>query len=125
MTRVIVTGSRTWARPGIVHLALVDAFFHHGPLVVVHGACPTGADAAASAWVRKCGAPDYTEERHPADWAQHGRAAGPIRNRAMVEAGADLLLAFPRGESRGTWGCVRLAEAAGIPVRIIHAEATQ
>ena len=34
----------------------------------------------------------------------------------MVNAGADLCLAFPLGESRGTRDCVRRADAAGIPV---------
>jgi hypothetical protein len=34
----------------------------------------------------------------------------------MVSLGATLCIAFPLGASEGTRGCMRLAEAAGIPV---------
>lgn len=59
-------------------------------------------------------------EAHPADWRSCGRAAGLIRNQRMVDLGADLCLAFPLGESRGTWDCVARARKAGIEVRIIE-----
>jgi len=62
-------------------------------------------------------------EVHRADWKKYGRAAGPIRNKQMVELGADLCLAFPdhpKGHgSRGTWNCVKLAQQAGIPVLVV------
>src|SRR5690606_30354012 len=54
---------------------------------------------------------------YPADWRRHGRAAGPIRNQEMADAGADLCIAFPGG--RGTADMVRRARAAGIPVRSV------
>ena len=34
----------------------------------------------------------------------------------MVDLGADVCLAFPLGESRGTRDCMRRASEAGIPV---------
>ena len=37
----------------------------------------------------------------PADWKQHGKAAGPIRNKQMAEY-ADALLLIWDGESRGS-----------------------
>lgn len=40
------------------------------------------------------------------------------RNAEMVNLGADVMLAFPLGQSAGTGGCMRLAEAGGIPVRV-------
>lgn len=47
----------------------------------------------------------------------------PIRNKQMVELGADLCLAFPdhpKGHgSRGTWNCIDLAQQAGIPVLVV------
>jgi hypothetical protein len=60
-------------------------------------------------------------ETFEADWATHGKAAGPIRNRKMLDAGADLVLAFPVGNSKtspGTWDCIEAAAERGIPVRI-------
>lgn len=86
-------------------------------LVFVHGACPTGADAIVDRYVehytKYYGFP-WTVERYPADWDTHGRAAGPIRNRQMVELGADVCLAFIKNNSRGASGTARMAEEAGI-----------
>ena len=90
--------------------------------VIIQGGCPTGIDAMA----RKLAA-DYHQplETFPADWKKHGRAAGPIRNQAMADAGADLCLAFPSaGRSTGTWDMIRRACAAGIETRI-YPEAKQ
>lgn len=140
--RVIVTGSRTWPDDLAVRLALARVALSDAPmssvLTVVHGACPTGADATAAAWcrlIRKSGNDPVIgrdlrlrEEPHPADWKAHGRAAGPIRNQEMVDAGADLVLAFvmrctlkgcagkPEHVTHGTQDCITRAEKAGIPV---------
>lgn len=45
-------------------------------------------------------------------------AAGPLRTRDMVALGADLVLAFPLGPSRGTRSCMRLARQAGLSVHV-------
>ncbi|MDT0442347.1 SLOG family protein [Streptomyces johnsoniae] len=115
--RVLVTGSRDWPRPQTVYMALWG--LHRdtgGALLVVHGACPTGADSAASEWCRatRCG----TEEKRPADWEKWGKSAGPIRNQRMVNDGADVCLAFIKDNSRGATGCAGMAFAAGIDTRI-------
>jgi hypothetical protein len=81
-------------------------------VVLVHGDCPTGVDEWINTWGDE--AADIFVEAHPADWSKHGGWAGPIRNKDMVDAGADICLAFPKGESRGTRGCTKLAEKAGI-----------
>lgn len=72
----------------------------------------------AKAWCRT--QPDVIEEAHPADWKRHGKAAGMIRNREMVALGADLCIAFPLPQSKGTFGCIREAEKAGIEVQVIE-----
>jgi hypothetical protein len=90
--------------------------------VIVHGACPTGADAMADEWA----AVNYIPaERHPAQWDQFGKGAGFRRNQEMVDLGADICLAFivnGPGKSRGTRDCVRRAVSADIPVRMFYPE---
>ncbi|MGW2371759.1 SLOG family protein [Kitasatospora sp. NPDC001683] len=114
-----MTGSRAWSDRAAVEHALGVAFGLFRPIVIVHGACPTGADAMAAAWAQRAG---VEVEAWPADWARCGRAAGPLRNAAMVAAGARFCLAFVLPGSRGTLDCIRRAEAAGIPVRRFEAE---
>lgn len=36
----------------------------------------------------------------------------------MVDSGAEVCLAFPEDDSRGTWDCVRRAEKANILVKV-------
>lgn len=121
--RILITGSRDWPRPATVWGALNDArdeaLLAGKHLVIVHGACPHGADDHASRWTQTANqfVHGVTEERHPADWAQHGKAAGFRRNAEMVALGADLCLAFIRNGSRGASHTAALAEQAGIPVR--------
>lgn len=117
--RVIVCGSRDWSDPTIVAVRLNQLVSAKGPLVIVHGACPTGADYYAS---RFANAPmsHCTEERHPADWRQ-GAKAGPIRNSRMAGLGAGLLLAFWDGASNGTEDMIARAVQHGIPVRVVPA----
>jgi hypothetical protein len=83
-------------------------------ITVIHGACATGADAFAHQWCQFF--PDVTEETYAPNWDSFGKAAGPIRNSIMVASGADVVLAFPRGEGRGTMDCVLKARQAGLPV---------
>ena len=58
----------------------------------------------------------------PANWVKYGRAAGPIRNRRMLElVPPDLVVAFHDDleSSRGTKDMVIAARQAEIPVRLI------
>lgn len=125
--RVLVTGSRTWDDARTIRAALdAVAFGAEGAgydrLIVVHGACPNGADAIADMWVRSwpLGELTVTAERHPADWRAFGRGAGIVRNNRMVGAGADLCLAFIRDDSPGATHCAERAGEAGIPLRVWH-----
>lgn len=109
--RILITGSRTWDRPSVIHYALDEAA-EPGD-ILVSGACPTGADAIAEAYWEGKG----PIERHPADWATHGKRAGFIRNAEMVYAGADVCLAFIRDESKGATMTADYAERYDIPTR--------
>lgn len=121
--RVLVTGSRDWADEApILHAmteARISAVKDPQEMVLVSGACPTGADRIAEELAAALG---WAIERHPADWNQFGKAAGPIRNNEMVKAGADICLAFMNPGSRGTLHCSQVAIRAGIPTEIVHGE---
>ncbi|WP_331723387.1 SLOG family protein [Streptomyces atratus] len=138
--RILVTGSRTWEDVEVLDDALRDTwhdathvFGPEHPVVIVHGDCREGADFFARHWAVANG---VRQEKHPADWTgpcapecpddhrlnrANGQTAcptaGPRRNEAMVQLGADILVAFQRGNSRGTADCIRRAAQAGIPVR--------
>lgn len=122
--RVLVTGSRDWPKPADVFAALNDAQRQAEGrlLVVVHGACPTGADAYARQWARaqQGQGEAVIEDPHRANWRPGGvfdRSAGFRRNAEMVQLGADVCLAFIRNGSRGASHTASLAEQAGIPTR--------
>lgn len=106
--RVLVCGGRDYRSRGTVFHTLTELH----PSVVIHGGCPTGADAFAQEWA----SPVVPIEMYAAEWDKHGKAAGPIRNQRMIDEGKpDLVVAFPGG--RGTADMVRRARKAGIPVR--------
>lgn len=112
--RVLVTGDRTWKTYLSIRRELEK--LPKGS-VVIHGAAP-GADSLADLAAQHLG---LEREAYPADWTTYGKAAGPIRNTAMIEQGKpELVLAFhPHIEdSKGTRDCVAKAMAAEIPVKI-------
>lgn len=120
--RILVTGSRNWARYDVIRDILDDLLFVH-PLTIVHGDCPTGADAhakrwatGATVWGMATGAAQVRHELYPAPWTSFDKSAGPLRNRYMTDLGADICLAFPLADSRGTVSCMNFARAADIPV---------
>lgn len=121
--RILVTGSRMWNDVRTIDDALLDAWHDavqlHGPgatIVVVHGACPRGADSYADAWATRQDPLHVSVEPHPADWQQHGRGAGFRRNAEMVQCGAAVCLAFIKDGSSGATHTADLAEQYGIPV---------
>lgn len=112
-----MTGSRHWTQSQVVYDALSEIYREHGEFVLVHGDCATGADAMAHHWYMMCrGVIPLGEDKFPAAWEARGRCAGPERNVRMIEAGADLVLAFPLPTGSGTQHTMMLAEAAGIEV---------
>lgn len=117
--RILVTGSRDWKDKSVIAQAIMDLKEEHSfvweDVVIVHGDCPTGADAMANSFAWAC---DLMVEKHPADWGLFGRAAGPKRNQKMVDLGADIVLAFMNPGSKGTADCVKRAKRAGLTVRI-------
>jgi hypothetical protein len=107
--RVLVCGGREFDDYALVANTLSSLAVR--PIVIIHGGA-RGADALAAIWAK---ARHVAVEEYPADWRTHGHAAGPLRNRKMLEEGRpDVVVAFPGG--KGTRDMVRQARAAGVQV---------
>lgn len=115
--RILVTGSRLWFAEEVIWEALDSIRLERGPgMVVVHGACPRGADEIADRWARfRFG---VEAEPYPAMWGLLGKRAGFVRNQEMVDQGAMECLAFILDGSAGASHCMAAAKAAGIPTRV-------
>ena len=121
---IIVTGGRDYSDVAIVAFyieALISKLKNESTpkdqiLVIAGGA--SGADAHAIKYCQK------HKIRHMvmyADWDEYDRAAGPLRNTAMLDVAITLVgtpqvqvLAFPGG--RGTANMCRTAKLRGVPV---------
>jgi predicted Rossmann-fold nucleotide-binding protein len=110
--RVVVTGGRDFTEADFVYQQLNRI----GKLVggfrrLSHGGAE-GVDTIAGTWAIAHGV-QCAEYR--ANWKEHGRAAGPMRNRLMLEEERpDLVIAFPGG--RGTHDCTKQAQSLGLTV---------
>jgi hypothetical protein len=126
MSRILVTGSRDWTDYDTICRGMtvaIETVIADRPddfnLTLVHGNAK-GADLLTDKFMRNARKFLATKgynvliEIHNADWDTWGKSAGPIRNKAMVDAGADVVVAFIKNNSRGATHCLGLAEKAGI-----------
>lgn len=108
--RVLVCGGRAYDDKKELNAKLNAFHQKHGIDLLIHGAA-RGADLMAEEWAKKRQIP-YVGV--PAQWGKHGRKAGPIRNKEMLETWIpDAVIAFPGGT--GTSHMVGLAAEASIP----------
>lgn len=114
MTVLAVIGSRKFTNCALLaeHMDEVCAAFDVS--AIVSGGAK-GADSLAAGYAATRGLPVQIFEP---DWAQFGRGAGPIRNKAIVSA-ADVVLAFWDGESRGTKQALAYAKQMGKQVIVV------
>ena len=109
MSEFVVTGGRDFKRERFV-FTILNLF----PISKLYVGDAKGLDATSREWGFDKGIVVYDFK---AEWDQHGKAAGPIRNRQMLEKakhdseGRAILIAFPGG--RGTENCVRTAKDLG------------
>lgn len=113
--RILICGGRNYN--GDVpwnHVMSVLARIHRdSPISAIIQGGASGADLLARCWAEMYGVKCITV---PALWDEHGKAAGPIRNKRMlVDFKPDLVVAFPGG--RGTADMVRQAQEAGVKIR--------
>lgn len=114
--KVLVCGGRKYglkdeAARLLMFRVLSGLHERHYFTAIIEGGAP-GADASAATFGRMNSIPVMTFKP---DWDAYGPAAGPIRNREMLERGKpDLVVAFPGG--RGTADMIWQAKEAGVKV---------
>ena len=120
MMRIVIAGSR-----GFQDYALLDQTLDRildkqiEPVELVSGHAK-GADLLAERFAKENDLPIHIIKP---DWKTYGRAAGPIRNRQMLDYAMEelsLVVAFWDGKSKGTKNTINTAKSLGIPVEIIH-----
>lgn len=107
--KVLVCGGRAYKDRDFVFHTLDAIHSKHHISILIHGGA-SGADSLAREWAHLKGVPCATVQ---ANWARHGVAAGPIRNRSMLLLEPDAVIAFPGG--RGTANMVGAAIDAAVP----------
>lgn len=112
--KVLVCGGRDFNDAALMNFWLAT-FHRRTPItMLIHGGAK-GADKMAGRWAQASGI-------HAAEvmalWDALGRAAGPMRNEAMLLLQPDHVVAFPGG--RGTAHMVGLSLAADIPVTTVR-----
>lgn len=109
--KIAVVGSRSFTD----YSKLVNVLNGVSPSLIISGGAD-GADQLAERYARENNIP---VQIFLPDWNQYGRAAGPIRNKLIVE-NADLVIAFWDGSSPGTRSSINLANSMNKDCRIIQ-----
>lgn len=107
--KTIIAGSKTCTDMSELLAAIEKAGWT--PTTVISGTAK-GADTLGEQWAEENGVP---VERFTPDWRKYGKAAGPIRNRNMAQAG-EALIALWDGKSRGTKNMIETAYKNGLKV---------
>lgn len=119
---ILITGDRNWEDEDTIREALD---LGGGPkdndvTQLAHGNA-RGADKLAGKVAAELG---YEVFSFPANWAKYGRAAGPIRNREMLDLNPDVVYAFHNdlASSKGTKDCVKEALKRGLFVYLFDGD---
>ena len=115
--RIVVGGSRSFTDYGTLEKYLDTCLQDCTEITILSGHCQ-GADLMAERYATEHG---LAIEVIPANWKKYGRAAGPIRNREMVEH-SDVVIAFWDGKSRGTRSLIEYARALKKELRVVMIE---
>ncbi len=111
--RVGVTGGRDYGDSAkVCHVLNRAHSVLKGRMFLVVGDA-RGLDTHARLWAIATLALDK-HQLFKADWDQYGPAAGPIRNKAMIDSGLNLLIAFPGG--KGTANMKQQCRERGIKI---------
>ena len=109
INRVIVCGGRDFKDEELCYASLDKLLNNIGNIEIVSGNA-SGADTFGEKYAEKNG---FEVKIFKPDWKKYGRAAGPIRNREMLEyalAENAIVVAFWDGKSKGTKNMISQAQ---------------
>lgn len=114
--RVVIAGSRNF-NDYEMFANIVGEFLkpirEEYELIILSGHC-LGTDLMGERYAKENG---FEVEIYPAEWKKYGRSAGPKRNKQMADV-ADLAIAFPSVNGKGTQSMIKYAKQKGIPIKI-------
>lgn len=114
---VVITGARSWFHAGYAKIIKKRLSALPKNTILIHGGC-RGVDRLSGKIASDLG---FAVRVFHADWDQYGPAAGPMRNRLMLNQNPDLVIAFHHDieKSSGTKDCYKEAVRRGIAAEII------
>ena len=127
--KLLVSGARDWPYEKVLVTALDDIALKlkEKKLVIselVEGGAK-GADTMARNWAKTC---DLKINTFNADWKKFGKAAGPIRNTAMVKyvSSSGIVVAFHSDitKSKGALSLVGIAKKHNLTVWLVNHKGT-
>lgn len=113
---VIIAGTRTFSDYDLLEKTM-DKLLSQKKFSMIKVRCGLcrGADRLGEKYARKR---QYEVEYFQADWKRYGKKAGPRRNEQMA-IGADALVVFWDGKSKGTYSMIQYAKQYNLQIRII------
>lgn len=116
VTNVMVCGSRDFTNYNLMRQKLDKILVNiNQPITIVSGGA-RGADKLAERYAKDKG---YGLIVIPAEWDKHGKGAGYIRNKQMVDI-SNYVIAFWDGKSKGTKHSIDIAKKQNKPIRVIR-----
>lgn len=115
--KLIIAGSRDFKNYELLCERCDEFLIPHRndiAITIVSGGA-RGADGLGEKYAREM---NYKLMVFPANWNQHGKKAGVIRNEEMAKC-ADALIAFWDGESRGTKNMIGLAKRYKLLIKVV------
>lgn len=119
MKRVVIAGSRDFGDYSLLEETLDQLLEDETESVELVSGHAKGADLLAERYAEENEVPIHVIKP---DWKKYGRAAGPIRNRQILEYAREatpLVVAFWDGKSKGTKNTIDTSRLLKIPVKIV------
>lgn len=113
IVKLAIIGSRNFVDYSYMKSAILEHFDISSLTTIISGGA-TGADKLAEKFAEEY---NLAKEIYYPNWKTYGRAAGPIRNKQIID-NCDACIAFPINESKGTYNAIKLCQKNNKPVII-------